>query len=392
MEKRGYIFLVLIAIIVLVCPLPILAMSDVQVWQGQYYTGSSFNTGTYNFNFTVYDSEIGGNICYSNTTDLKTGTWGQWKTTQYKVSSSCSDTSNDYYLQIDIDNETQTDVNGDSRRELTLFNLIRKDIDETTTSNITLKNLTSDNVYGKTTYSGGINLTNYAYNMSDGSYNESYVKQQESRQVNITNHLNISSLNVSSYGNFGGNLSLAQKITFLLGGVIEELIDWFSFSKSIHIDQNLNVTGNITGNDFYGSVWYYNFSTGLTIPINESYQTMTFSNSSNGTQLHGFDFHSNTSLQLIGDGSGEYMVTYTMSGIGTQNHDYVGAIFIDGIEQQGTQTWTRGTSQNVVNMHSIPSYINLDKGSNVTLRLKDLDGSGTGTYHEGRITLLRVGN
>ncbi len=33
---------------------------DISVWQGQYYTGTTFNTGTYDFNFTIYDASIGG--------------------------------------------------------------------------------------------------------------------------------------------------------------------------------------------------------------------------------------------------------------------------------------------------------------------------------------------
>jgi len=38
----------------------IVSASDVAVWQGQYYTGTTFNTGTYEFNFTVYDAKNGG--------------------------------------------------------------------------------------------------------------------------------------------------------------------------------------------------------------------------------------------------------------------------------------------------------------------------------------------
>jgi len=38
----------------------LISASDVLVWQGQYYTGTTFNVGTYNFNFTVYDALIGG--------------------------------------------------------------------------------------------------------------------------------------------------------------------------------------------------------------------------------------------------------------------------------------------------------------------------------------------
>ena len=38
----------------------ITSADDVAVWQGQYYTGTTFNVGTYDFNFTVYDAPLGG--------------------------------------------------------------------------------------------------------------------------------------------------------------------------------------------------------------------------------------------------------------------------------------------------------------------------------------------
>ena len=38
----------------------LVSASDVSVWQGQYFTGTTFNTGTYDFNFTVYDAPSGG--------------------------------------------------------------------------------------------------------------------------------------------------------------------------------------------------------------------------------------------------------------------------------------------------------------------------------------------
>ena len=39
---------------------PSVLAEDILVWQGQYFTGTTFNTGTYDFNFTVYDALIGG--------------------------------------------------------------------------------------------------------------------------------------------------------------------------------------------------------------------------------------------------------------------------------------------------------------------------------------------
>lgn len=34
--------------------------TDITVWQGQYFIGTEFQTGTYKFNFTVYDDKVGG--------------------------------------------------------------------------------------------------------------------------------------------------------------------------------------------------------------------------------------------------------------------------------------------------------------------------------------------
>ncbi|MEK6888983.1 MAG: hypothetical protein AABW80_02640 [Nanoarchaeota archaeon] len=53
MKKISLILIVLFLI-------PVVLADNVAVWQGQYFTGTTFNVGTYNFNFTVYDAKIGG--------------------------------------------------------------------------------------------------------------------------------------------------------------------------------------------------------------------------------------------------------------------------------------------------------------------------------------------
>jgi len=58
MIKKAIYIHILISCIVLFSSL--VSASDVLVWQGQYYIGTTFNTGTYDFNFTVYDALIGG--------------------------------------------------------------------------------------------------------------------------------------------------------------------------------------------------------------------------------------------------------------------------------------------------------------------------------------------
>jgi hypothetical protein len=119
--KGGLILLMIILLI------PIVLAGDVLVWKGQYYTGTTFNTGTYEFNFTVYDNLTGGNICYSNTTNLTTGNWGEWETEQYNVSLSCNNISKDYFLNININRIDQT-----PRRRLAVWSFLRKDVDEIT--------------------------------------------------------------------------------------------------------------------------------------------------------------------------------------------------------------------------------------------------------------------
>ncbi|MDD5699960.1 MAG: hypothetical protein PHH00_02080 [Candidatus Nanoarchaeia archaeon] len=125
MKKGLIIFLVILGLI------PIISASDILVWQGQYYTGTTFNTGTYEFNFSVYDDLTGGNICYSNTTDLTTGNFGEWKTEQSNVSSLCNNASKDYYLNININGADQT-----PRKRLVIWNFLRKDVDEITTGKL----------------------------------------------------------------------------------------------------------------------------------------------------------------------------------------------------------------------------------------------------------------
>jgi len=121
----------LISMLIVLLTICLVSASDVLVWQGQYYTGTTFNIGTYEFNFSVYDDLTGGDICYSNTTSLTTGSFGEWKTEQYDVSSSCSNTSKDYFLNININGTDQI-----PRKRITAWNFLRKNTDEITTGKL----------------------------------------------------------------------------------------------------------------------------------------------------------------------------------------------------------------------------------------------------------------
>lgn len=119
--------------LIVILTVHIISASDVLIWQGQYYTGTTFHTGTYEFNFSIYDALTGGNLCYSNKTNLTTGNFGEWKTEQYNVSSSCNNISKDYYLNINIAGTDQT-----PRKRMIIWTFLRKDVDEISVGNLTL--------------------------------------------------------------------------------------------------------------------------------------------------------------------------------------------------------------------------------------------------------------
>jgi hypothetical protein len=132
-EGTDKTILIPISMLVSILVINVVSASDVLVWQGQYYTGTTFNTGTYEFIFSVYDALAGGNICYSNTTTLTTGNFGEWRTEQSGVNSVCANASKDYYLNIKINGVDQP-----PRRRLMVWASLRKDVNETTAGNLVL--------------------------------------------------------------------------------------------------------------------------------------------------------------------------------------------------------------------------------------------------------------
>ena len=113
---------------------------DISVWQGQYYKGNKFYQGTFNFKFDVYDNKGDGNICYTNTTNLTTGVFGEWQIEQFGFNTACNNASKQYYLEITIDDETQS-----PRRKLTTFNFLRKNVNETTDGALTTSKVIASN-------------------------------------------------------------------------------------------------------------------------------------------------------------------------------------------------------------------------------------------------------
>lgn len=125
------IFFILKSVCVLILIMNVISATDILVWQGQYYTGTTFNVGTYAFNFSVYDNLTGGNICYSNSSSLTTGSFGEWRIEQEGVNVVCNNVSKDYFLNININGIDQT-----PRRRLMVWDFLRKNVNEVSTGNL----------------------------------------------------------------------------------------------------------------------------------------------------------------------------------------------------------------------------------------------------------------
>ena len=184
---------------------------DINVWSGQYYSGSTFNVGTFEFNFTVYDSLTGGEVCYTNITSLTTGALGDWRTDQYGVNDACSNLSNTYYLSLSIDGVEQS-----PRRKLSATSLIKAIVSNTTYT---------ENWYNHTNKSiSWVISQNYLSSELDPSF----VAENQSLWIEARNKVN------DTYAQWAYNMTSAGDSRFI---------------KTIgenNLNGNLNINGNLT--------------------------------------------------------------------------------------------------------------------------------------------------
>jgi hypothetical protein len=178
----------------------------------------AIQTGTFNITFRIYDDFTGGNKLYETNVTATTDSRGVY----------------DIILKnVDLDFEKQlylvVKVNDDSEME--------PRVNLTSVPYTFRANISEDLVSNKTYNVAGLNVTG---NLSIGTNVQDI--------VTITS----SNLNLTSSGNLIliGNLSLADKITFGLGQIIDSLVSgWLKISGSVNVTKSLIVEGgvNITG-------------------------------------------------------------------------------------------------------------------------------------------------
>lgn len=207
--------------------------------------------------------------------------------------------------------------------------------------------------------------------------------------VNITN----GNLNVPD-----GNITLGQKITFALGEIIDNIIDgWITITGNTNVIGDLNVTQNFTGNQIYGEMWFDGNGTINTLintqdvwePIigfNDTGETI-------GQSLNGFTFDE-TNEWLTAQVAGKYQVAYFLSfGNVGNNQEYQTAIFINNITQQNnTDAHRKIQASGDVGNTGTTAFIDLTVGDNVSLKIKNVDGTSNVVGHASNVNLIRIGD
>ncbi|MEK6848755.1 MAG: hypothetical protein AABX65_03945 [Nanoarchaeota archaeon] len=227
---------------------------DVLVWQGQYYIGTEFQTGTYEFEFTVYDAQEGGNICYTNTTTFTTGNWGEWKTEQTGVGVSCDNGLANYFLEIKINNETQSE-----RRRITNFNFVRKDAFSLELS--ASKNILIDGSKNLRNMTMGVmrfehaplipNTRAITFNINSNSQENTSAIVMEYNVGGNGSYLirQFTTDNIYTWdGN--GDLSIRDIFAEFIGSLANRITKLFV--QDIDASGNINTNGNVTANKFIG--------------------------------------------------------------------------------------------------------------------------------------------
>jgi len=238
--------------LILVCAGFVATASDVSVLQGQYYTGTTFNVGTYIFNFTIYDALTGGSACYSNVSNLTTNDFGLWKIELSGISGNCNNVSKDYFVNINIEGVDQT-----PRRRLTNFDFMRKNVAEESSGNLTL----SGNVF--TRFLGELTNRVMEFFVEDIEFNGTI---SGSGNLNITGNIETSNNVTADYylgdGSLlsnlpaGGNESWNQTLADTLYSPVNYGDDWNkTYADTLYadisvvsnpFDQTLNTTDGVT--------------------------------------------------------------------------------------------------------------------------------------------------
>jgi len=168
--------------------------------------------------------------------------------------------------------------------------------------------------------------------------------------------------------------------------------DNVTFESDVTMEQNLNVTGNITGNLIRGIMGYHNH-TGTTLYFEDTEWLPLFFTGT--TVLNGFTFTGGfmSSSNLTAQVAGIYWATYRVSGSGQNNHIYFSTVLVNGtnVNEYCGDHKKIAAGGDIVPMGNT-CEIRLNVGDNVTVAVMDYGGSGNGDYYSSNLNLVRIGD
>ena len=368
----------ILVILGIVLTLSFISASNVTVWQGQSYSGTGFNSGDHSFNFTVYDSLTGGTSCYTNSTTLTLGTWGQWKTEQHNVWVNCNDSSNDYFLNINIDG-----IDQGARRRLTVQDFLRRDVNDIMQQNITadwgFMNINWSDVQNAPTASwlaGG----NASWNQShadtlyavigvgadNSSWNQSfantlYILTSEESNLNVNQSDywdDMGTINATQMENSGGALNILESWLTTFWDMI-----WGTKTTDDLTQGSTNFYGNRSWNESKSLDLHYTKTqtdSNLSLYIlltDQSFNETNLANSINSTiNIMNLGFYNKTALDI------NFSLYYLQTDINSMNASWLSTYNATYDANKGNLSWNESKS---LELH----YLKSDVDTNLSLYL-----------------------
>ena len=137
---------------------------------------------------------------------------------------------------------------------------------------------------------------------------------------------------------------------------------------------------------YYGEMWYHNHTaTPLNFVVSNLFYNLTFSES----DVNGFTFN-NAGDYLKTLVAGKYLANYMASGSGQNNHVYYTAIFVNGVNQNSSESHKKMTAGGDIVTMTGSGFIDLNVGDRVKLATADIGGTGVGNYYSSNLNLVRI--
>lgn len=141
----------------------------------------------------------------------------------------------------------------------------------------------------------------------------------------------------------------------------------------------------------YGEIFYHNdTATSLNFAVDGLFYYLY---ALNDTQLKGFTSKNigwGLNSSMIAGYDGIYHIWYSASGDGQNNHVYHATVFIDEINIKSCETHKKmsaGGDVVTMNGHCI---VQINENQEVSLRIADIGGTGTGNYYSSNLNLMRI--